>query len=193
MRGTWIILLIMIIAGVGMYFYFGKKEKKAVDHDSIAFENTPDSIVKKIKVYVAQRPLEVMYLDSVWMQQDSTPLKQVAEGNVENRLEKLDSSVNLYVSYDNKYFYDLELKKINPKYAYRLNLQVRPQNNDTMIVDGTIEPQKGDIIAFQDVMMKVYPKFVITYNDRLPEEPVDSNKIEGHKPAKTVTVLQQNQ
>jgi hypothetical protein len=193
MRGTWIILTIMIVLGVGMYFILGKKkDKKALDHDSIAFQNTPDSIVKKMKVYVAQRPIEVMYLDSVWMQQDSTPLKQVADGNVENRLEPLDSSVNIYLTYDNKYFYDLELKKSNPKYAYRLNLEVRPQNNDTMIVDGTIEPQKGDILAFQDVMMKVYPKFVITYNDRLPPEPVDSNKIEGHKPAKTVTVLQQN-
>jgi hypothetical protein len=189
MRGTWIILIIMIVAGAGMYFYFTRKPKP-IDHDSIVFENTPDSIVKKLKVYVAQRPTEVMYLDSVWMQQDSTPLKLVAEGNTENRLEKLDTSVNIYLTYDNKYFYDLELKKPNPKLAYRLNFQIQPQNNDTFLLEALLQPQKGDALAFQAPMMKIYPQFVITYNSRLPQQPFDSTKIQGHEPDKTITVLQ---
>jgi hypothetical protein len=189
MRGTWIILIIMVIAGAGMYFYFTRKPKP-IDHDSIVFENTPDSIVRKLKIYVAQHPTEVMYLDSVWMQQDSTPLKLVADGNVENRLEKLDTSVNIYLTYDNKYFYDLELKKPNPKLAYRLNFQIQPQNGDTLMLEGMIEPQEGDALAFQAPMMKIYPQFVITYNSRLPLQPFDSTKIQGHEPDKTITVLQ---
>jgi hypothetical protein len=184
MRGTWIILAIMVLAGIGLYFYFTRKPAP------IVFVNTPDSIVEKIKVYVAKQPTEVMYLDSVWMQQDSTPLKQVAGGMEESRLELLDSSVNLYLAYNDKYFYDLELKKSDPKNAYRLNFQIAPQNGDTLVLDGQIQPQRGDILAFQAMMMKVYPRFVITYNSRLPQEPFDSTKIEGHTPDKTITVLE---
>lgn len=189
MRGTWIILIITVVAGIGMYFYFTRKPKP-IDHDSIAFENTPDSIVQKMKVYIARDPTEVMYIDSVWMQQDSTPLKQVAGGTEESRLDKLDSAVNVYLSYDNKYFYDLELKKPNPKLAYKLSLQVQPQNNDTLMVDGAIIPQQGDVLTFQGVMMKIYPQFVITYNSKLPPKLVDSTVIQGHVPDKTITVLQ---
>jgi hypothetical protein len=189
MRGTWIILLIMVVIGMGMYFYFNQKTDP-IDHDSIVFENTPDSIVKKLKVFVAQKPTEVMYLDSVWMQQDSTPLKLVAEGNAKNRLEPLDTSVNIYLTYDDKYFYDLELKKPNPRLSYKLNFQIQPQNSDTFLIDGLLQPQKGDALAFQAPMMKIYPQFVITYNNRLPQEPEDSTKIQGHVPDKTITVLE---
>ena len=191
MRGTWIILGIMVVAGIIMYFVMDRKPKR-IDHDSIVFINTPDSIVQRMKVYVANQPTEVMYLDSVWMQQDSTPLKQVAGGTEESRLEPLDSNVNIYLSYNDKYFYDLELKKPNPKYAYRLNFQIEPQNGDTLVLAGQLQPQVGDILTFQAMMMKVYPKFVITYNSRLPQEPIDSNKIEGHKADKTITVLERN-
>ena len=82
MRGTWTILLIMIVAGTGMYFWFTRKPKPA-NYDTIVFKDTPDSIVKKMQVYLADDPKEVMYLDSVWMQSDSTPLKQVLNGNFE--------------------------------------------------------------------------------------------------------------
>jgi hypothetical protein len=188
MRGTWIILLVMVVAGAGMYFYFTRKPKIA-NHDTIAFTNTPDSIIQKMKVYMADDPKEVMYLDSVWVHADSTPLKQVLNGIATDTISKQYSAITLFLTYDNHSFYDLELKKPNPKLAYNINLKVLPQNNDTLIVDGLIQPQEGDAMHFQGPMMKLYSKFVVTYNYKLPQPPPDSTAIKGHDPNKTITIL----
>jgi hypothetical protein len=98
MRGTWIILLIMVAAGAGMYFWFGSRKPKASKHDTIVFKNTPDSIISKMKVYLADDPKEVMYLDSVWMQQDSTPLKQVLNGVTQDTMPKAYSNLTLFLA-----------------------------------------------------------------------------------------------
>lgn len=188
MRGTWIILLIMIVAGTGMYFWFTRKPKPA-NYDTIVFKSTPDSIVKKMQVYLADDPKEVMYLDSVWMQSDSTPMKQVLNGIKQDTMSKQYSNITLFIAYDHHSYYDLELQKPDPKKAYTINLEVMPQNNDSLILDGIIQPQEGDAMHFQALMMKLYSKFVITYNHKLPQPPADSTAIQGHVPNKTVTIL----
>jgi hypothetical protein len=189
MRGTWIILLIMVIAGIGMYFWFTRKPK-AANHDSIVFKNTPDSIVKKMQVYMADDPKEVMYLDSVWMLSDSTPLKRVLNGIEQDTMSKQYSNLTLFITYDHHSFYDLELTKPDPKMAYTINLEVMPQsNNDTLILDGIVQPQKGDALHFAVPMSKLYSRFIITYNHKLPPPPPDSTAIKGHDPIKTITIL----
>lgn len=189
MRGTWIILLIMVAAGVGMYFWFGSRKPKSAHHDTIVFKNTPDSIINKMKVYLADDPKEVMYLDSVWMQQDSTPLKQVLNGVTEDTMPKAYSNLTLFLAYDHHSFYDLELKKPDPKIAYTINLEIEPENGDTLMLTGTIIPDKGDGFQFKSPMMKIYRRFVVTYNHKLPEQPVDSTAIKGHDANKTITIL----
>lgn len=189
MRATWIILLITILVGTGMYF-LSKRKPKPADYDTIVFQNTPDSIIKKMSVYLAYDPKEVMYLDSIWVHADSTPLKQVLVGVDRDTMSKQYSFITLYFTYDNHSFYDLEIKKPNPKLAYNINIQIEPQNNDTLIVDGLIEPQEGDAMHFRNPMMKMYPKFVVTYNYKLPQPPPDSTAIKGHDANKTITILQ---
>lgn len=190
MRGTWIILLIMVVAGIGMYFWFTRKPKPA-NHDTIVFNDTPDSIVKKMQVYLADDPKEVMYLDSAWMLSDSTPLKRVLNGVEQDTMSKSYSNITLFIAYDHHSFYDLELKKPDPKMAYTINFEVMEQNNnDTLILDGTIVPLKGDIIHFAVPMTKLYSRFVITYNHKLPQPPPDSTVIKGHEPIKTITILE---
>lgn len=189
MRGTWIILLIMVVAGTGMYFWFTRKPK-AAQYDTIVFKDTPDSIVKKMQVYLADDPKEVMYLDSAWMLSDSTPLKRVLNGVEQDTMSKSYSNITLFIAYDHHSFYDLELKKPDPKIPYTINFEVMSQDNDTLILDGTIEPQKGDIIHFAVPMTKLYSRFVITYNHKLPPPPPDSTAIKGHEPIKTITILE---
>jgi hypothetical protein len=189
MRGTWIILLIMIVIGAGMYFWFTRKPKPA-NSDTIVFKNTADSIVQKMQVYLADDPKEVMYFDSVWMQSDSTPLKKVLSGVAQDTMSKQYSNITLFLAYGNQSYYDLELKKPDPKQAYTISLEVEPlSDSDTLIVDGLITPQKGDAMHFASPMMKMYSRFVITYNHKLPPPPPDSTAIKGHEPSKTITVL----
>src|ERR1044072_128486 len=126
MRGTWIILLIMVAAGVGMYFWF-KPKPKSTRSDTIVFQNTPDSIIKKMKVYLADNPKEVMYLDSVWMQSDSTPLKQVLDGVTEDTMSKAYSNITLFLTYDHHSFYDIELTKTHTKILFYLSLEITKQ------------------------------------------------------------------
>jgi hypothetical protein len=178
----------MVVAGTGMYFWFSRKPKPA-NSDTIVFKSTPDSIVKKMQVYLADDPKEVMYMDSVWMQSDSTPMKQVLSGIAQDTMSKQYSNITLFINYDHHSFYDLELKKPDPKMAYTINLEVIPQNNDTLILDGIIQPAKGDALHFQAPMTKLYSKFVITYNHKLPQPPADSTAIKGHEPNKTITIL----
>ncbi len=179
----------MVIAGIGMYFWFNRKPKTA-NHDTIVFKNTPDSIIKKLKIYMADDPKEVMYIDSVWMHADSTPLKEVLNGVEQDTMSKQYSKATLFITYGNHSFYDLELTKPNPKIAYNISFEIEPMtDSDTLIIDGLITPQEGDAIHFASPMMDMYSKFVITYNHKLPQEPVDSTAIRGHDPNKTITIL----
>lgn len=189
MRGTWIILLVMVLIGAGMYFWFTRKPKPA-HSDTIVFKNTPDSIVQKMQVYLADDPKEVMYLDSVWMLSDSTPLKKVLAGVPQDTMNKQYSNITLFLMYGHDSYYDLELQKPDPKQAYTISLEIEPMSDsDTLIVDGLITPQKGDAMHFASPMMKMYNRFVITYNHKLPPPPPDSTAIEGHEPSKTITIL----
>lgn len=188
MRATWIILLLMVVIGAGMYF-LSKRKPKMADHDTIVFKSTPDSIVQKMKVYLAEDPKEVMYLDSVWETSDSTPLKQIMSGVTQDTMNKQYSNVTLFLTYDNHSFFDVELKKANPKMPYTIELKVQPQNNDSLFVDGLIRPAEGDAMHFAGPMMKLYSRFVVTYNYKLPQPPPDSLAIKGHDANKTVTIL----
>jgi hypothetical protein len=111
------------------------------------------------------------------------------DGVARDTMSKQYSAITLYLTYDNHSFYDLEIKKPNPKLAYTINIEIEPQNNDTLIVDGLIEPQEGDAMHFRNPMMKMYSKFVVTYNYKLPQPPPDSTAIKGHDANKTVTIL----
>lgn len=189
MRGTWIILLVMVLIGAGMYFWFTRKPKQA-HSDTIVFKNTADSIVQKMQVYLADDPKEVMFLDSAWMLSDSTPLKKVLDGVLQDTMNKQYSNITLFLTYDHQSYYDLELQKPDPKQAYTINLEVEPMSDsDTLVVDGLIVPQKGDAMHFASPMMKMYNRFVITYNHKLPQPPPDSTAIRGHEPSKTITIL----
>src|SRR5438067_10786907 len=104
MRATWIILLIMVVIGAGMYF-LSKRKPKMADHDTIVFKNTPDSIIRKMKIYVAEDPKEVAYLDSIWeTTSDSTPLKQIMSATAQDTMNKQYSARTLYLTYDDHSF-----------------------------------------------------------------------------------------
>ena len=155
MRGTWIILLVMIVIGVGMYFWFSRKPAP-LHSDMIVFKDTPDSIVQKMQVYVADDPKEVMYLDSVWMQSDSTPLKKVLSGVTQDTMSQQYSNITLFLTYDHQSYYDLEITKPNPKQAYTISLEVEPMSDsDTLVVDGLITPQEGNAMHFASSMVKL--------------------------------------
>ena len=68
-------------------------------------------------------------------------------------------------------------------------MEIQPQNGDTLMLTGTILPDKGDGFQFQSPMMKIYSRFVVTYNYKLPAPPPDSLAIKGHDANKTITIL----
>ena len=189
MKATWIILLIMVVIGTGMYF-LSKRKPKMADHDTIVFKSTPDSIIRKMKIYVAEDPTEVAYLDSAWITtSDSIPLKQIMNGTAQDTMSRQYAARTLYLTYDDHSFFDVELKKANPKMPYSIELKVQPQNNDSLFVDGLIRPTEGNAMHFAGPMMKLYSRFVLTYNYKLPKPPPDSLAIKGHDANKTVTIL----
>ncbi|RYY18715.1 MAG: hypothetical protein EOO04_23425 [Chitinophagaceae bacterium] len=167
MRTTWIILLLTIAAAAGMYYYFSR-ETAPVAYDLIAFKNTPDSILQKVKVYTAERPMEVFYRDSTWTLADSTPLKRIMNNGNTDSIEKKYAEKTLFVTYDDKFFYDMDLRKIDSSVAYVINLQLVPLS-DTMMVYGSIDQKNAGVINFRNPMANLFKSFVITYNDRIPD------------------------
>lgn len=197
MRITWIILIIMLVAGAGMYFLSTIKSAPGV-YDTVAIENTVDSVMKKVKVFVANDPAEIYYLDGVWMKPDSIPLKKVLDGSKLSFMNKGYNSITLFFTWGDRFFYDLEIQKPDTTLAYQVEFSVRSQN-DSVYVDGSID-KKDDVIHFAGPMMPLYKQFVLTYNNKMPPLPPDSTAIgdtaeaadepKGPQPNKTITVLQ---
>jgi hypothetical protein len=189
MRTTWIILLLTIAAAAGMYFYFSRKTEPA-KYDTIAFKNTPDSILQKVKVYTADRPMEVFYHDSSWTLADSTPLTRIMNNRTSDSIGKHYEEKTLFVTYDDKYFYDMDLRKADSNAAYSINLQL-VSLSDTMMVYGSIDQKNAGVINFRNPMANLYRSFVITYNDRIPDslKTDTSGSAPQTKATKIITVL----
>ncbi|HTE24888.1 hypothetical protein [Flavitalea sp.] len=189
MRTTWIILFLTIAAAAGMYFYFSRKAEPAA-YDTIAFKNTPDSILQKVKVYTADRPMEVFYHDSTWTLSDSTPLTRIMNNRTTDSISKNYVEKTLFVTYDDKFFYDMDLRKADSNAAYNIDLQLVPVS-DTMMVYGSIDQKNAGVINFRNPMANLFKSFVITYNDRRPDSlKIDTSAGSPHsKATKIITVL----
>jgi hypothetical protein len=190
MRTTWIILIVTIAAAAGMYFYFTRPKSQAT-YDSISFQQTPDSILQKIKVYTADDPFEVFYRDSMWTLADSTPLRQIMTNGKSDSISKGYKEKTLFVTYDDRFFYDLELRKADSAAAYDISLQFVPAS-DTMMVYGSIDQRNAGVINFRNPMTNLYHSFVITYNDRRADSlRTDTTDLAPKtKATKIITVLQ---
>src|SRR5215831_17010539 len=189
MRTTWLILLLMIVIGAGMY-YFSIRKKTPSAMDAVAIINTLDSIHNKTRLFEAFNPTEVHFKDSSWFQNDSTPLNQLSLDSTRNSFDKHYRDATFFLTYDNRYFYDLEVTKPNQDISYDISFQITPVN-DTLWVKGTIDDKHNDLIRFEGPMMKMYRSFLLTYNYKLPP-PTDSSEVapSGQRPAKTITVLE---
>lgn len=198
MRTTWLILLIMVLAGAGMY-YFATRKKPLAPYDTIALHDTPDSIRNKLRIFAAYNPTEITYRDSMWYQQDSIPLKQISLDSAINTFDKNYKSVTFYLDYDHAWFYDVEVNKPKPDLAYIIRFAIH-KANDTLEASGIIDDQQHDQLRLSGPMMKMYQAFLLTYNNKLP--PVtDSTAIRDSTgdtsrqqltatpPAKTITVI----
>ena len=198
MRTTWIILSIMVVIGLGMFYLSTIKTPPGV-YDSIAIDNTSDSVTKKIKIYAANNPAEVYYLDSIWLQADSTPLKKILDGNKLNFINKRYQSITLFLTYDDKVFYDLEIDKPDTTQAYEISFTVQPMQ-DTFFVQGTVDKHKGDLLRFRGPMIPLYKQFILSYNNKLPPPEPDTSETDspaepaeeppGPPPNKTITVIE---
>ena len=189
MRTTWIILLIAIAAGVGMYFYFSGKGEPAA-YDTITFSNTPDSILQKIKVFTADRPVEVFYRDSTWSLPDSTPLQKILNNRTTDSINKSYKEKTLVLTYDDRLYYDMDIIKPDSNASYEMDFQLIPAA-DSMIVQGKITQSSAGVLNFRNPMSNLYRSFVITYNQRLPDSlqtDIDSTA-PVNKTTKTITVI----
>jgi hypothetical protein len=190
MRTTWMILLLTIAAGIGIYFYFTRTQAPQA-YDSIAFHQTPDSILQKVKVFTAEDPYEIYYFDSAWRLADSTPLKRIMANGITDSISKGYKEKTLFLTYDDRLFYDLELRKSDSSAAYAIDLQFVPVA-DTMMVYGSINQRNAGVINFRNPMTNLYRSFVITYNDRKSDSL--KNDTTGSAPktkaTKIITVLQ---
>ncbi len=192
MRTTWLILLITVLAGAGMY-YFATQKKPVAPYDTIALYDTPDSIRQKLKLFAAYNPTEVTYRDSGWYQQDSIPLKEIPLDSAINSFDKNYKSVTLYLDYGHAWFYDIEVNK-QQDIPYKISVAV---NNlrDTLQASGIIDDQQHEQLRLSGPMMKMYKAFLLTYNSKLPPPPADSTQDSSQQEppatpaAKTITVL----
>lgn len=190
MRTTWIILALTVLIGAGLYFYFMRKEAPG-NADRVSLVNTPDSIAAKTQIFFADDPLEVFYHDSTWQFEDSTKLRSINVSSSGDTLSKAYPERTLFISYDNKWFFDLELKKPDSSIAYDIQLQLKPQN-DSLLIYGTIDQKGKGKLQFRNPMMRIFNSFVITYNEKIPDSLRNdsSSKEAGPAPSKTITVLQ---
>ena len=198
MRTTWLILLIMVLAGAGMY-YFATKKKPLAPYDTIALHDTPDSIRNKLRVFAAYNPTEITYRDSMWFQQDSIPLKEIPLDSAISTFDKNYKSATFYLDYDHAWFYDVEVNKPNPDIAYTIRFAIH-KANDTLEASGIIDDPQHDQLRLRGPMMKMYQAFLLTYNNKLPpvtdstatpDSTGDSSReqLPATPPAKTITVI----
>jgi hypothetical protein len=182
-------LLLTVAAAAGLYFYFTQKNAPGA-YDTIVFKNTPDSVLQKVKVYTADTPMEVFYHDSAWSLADSTPLVRIMQSGTSDSITKSYKEKTLFVTYDDRFFYDLELRKADSNAAFDISLQLVPAT-DSMLLFGSIDQKGAGVINFRNPMANMFRSFVITYNDRIP----DSLKVDTAaggprtKATKIITVL----
>lgn len=194
MRTPLVILGIMLVIGAAMYF-ISRYQSPPGEYDMLSLENKDTAISRKVRVFAATDPTEIYYTDSNWLKPDSSLLKLVVDRNNLNFMSKQYASVALILTFNNEWFYDLEIDKTDPNEAYDISFKMQ-NRGDTVFVDGTVDRKEGDVITFSGPMIKMYKKFILTYNNRMPPMPVDSSAIDtaaiakAPLPNKTITVLQ---
>ena len=194
MRTPLLILGIMLVAGAVMYF-ISKYQAPPGEYDMLKLENKDTAISGRVRVYAVNEPTEIYYLDSTWLKPDSTPLKIVVDRNNLNFMSKQYASVALILTYDNTWFYDLEIDKPDPNQAFEISFKMQPVG-DTMYVQGTVDKKEGDMMSFNGPMVKMYRQFILTYNNRMPPSAIDSTAadstaiVKAPQPNKTITVLE---
>lgn len=194
MRTPLIILGIMLVIGAAMYF-ISRYQSPPGEYDMLSLQNKDTAISRKVRVYAVTEPTEIYYLDSTWLKPDSTPLKIVVDRNNLNFMSKQYASVALILTFNNEWFYDLEIDKSDPNQAYEISFNMQ-NKGDTVFVDGTVDRKEGDVIAFSGPMIKMYRHFILTYNNRMPQMPPDSTAtdsaaiVKAPLPNKTITVLE---
>lgn len=199
MRTTWLILFIMVLAGIAMY-YFASRPKPVAPYDTITLHNTPDSIRQKLRLFAAYDASEIIFRDSVWFQHDSIPLKEIPLDSMQTRFNKQYSSVTFYLDYDHAWFYDVEVNKAaGQDLAYQISFSVN-KVNDTLRVQGIINDPLHDQLQLTGPMMGMYRSFLLTYNGKQPAAAdaaaVDSlitdsmrEALPSSLPSRTITVL----
>lgn len=166
MRTTWLILLIMVLAGGAMY-YVATRPKVAAPYDTIALHDTPDSIRSKLRVFAAYDPTDITYRDSAWYQQDSIPLKEITLDTISASFDKNYKSVTFYLDYDHTWFYDVEVNKASPDVSYQIAFAVN-QLKDSLQASAIINDPLHDQLRLSGPMMKMYSAFLLTYSKKLP-------------------------
>jgi hypothetical protein len=122
-------------------------------------------------------------------------LKVVVDGSKLNFMNKQYASVALILTYDNSYFYDLEIDKPDPNEAFEISFAMKPEG-DSVVVTGSVDKKEGDMLEFSGPMIKMYKQFILTYNNRMPPAPADSMVEDSTAlarapmPNKTITVLE---
>lgn len=188
MRTTWIILSIMVLAGVVMYWLSQRKSPPGL-YDSISISDTSGRAVERVKVYLARNPVEVDYNDSTGWSEDSIPLMKILDGSSLNFFNKNYKSAALYFTLDNKYFFDFEIHKKDTSQAYDISFRFQPVR-DSFYIKGVIDTHQDSVLRFSGPMIRMYKAFAVIYNYKLPPEPVDSNDLpEGPQPTKTISIL----
>jgi hypothetical protein len=184
----------MLVIGAAMYF-ISRYQSPPGEYDMLSLQNKDTAISRKVRVYAVTEPTEIYYLDSTWLKPDSTPLKIVVDRNNLNFMSKQYASVALILTFNNEWFYDLEIDKSDPNQAYEISFAMQSKG-DTVFVDGTVDRKEGDVITFSGPMIKMYRQFILTYNNRMPKMPADSTATDSVAiakaplPNKTITVLE---
>lgn len=195
MRTTWLILLLTLAVGAGMY-YFATRPKPLAPNDTITFEHTPDSIRNKLRLFVAYMPAQITYNDSTWMVHDSIPLREISLDSASISFDKNYPSATFFLDYNHEWFYDVEVNKPDQTIPYEIKFAVAPVSNGLQI-NSIINNPRGNQLRVNGPMIKMYKTFLLTYNGRMP---VDSSSTgtdipaidtSGIQPTKSIRVVTQ--
>lgn len=159
MKTHWYIILITILIGAGMYYYFGVSNNK---YDQIILNN--DNI-DDYKIYLSDYTDTIYFKDGKFYgnnHQEFKPYIVPATGKLSCTLAVKNTIV---VTYKDKWFYDIPLTKTESGTGYKVNINVVEEDDESKYLETVLKYKIKPYLIMNGYMMPMYDNFEMWIKD----------------------------